>query len=219
MKVHRSITLAILRILVAGAIVSFQLGGAETMTQTSENQTMPLPLLNYLAEMAKHYDRFFTVEEAWRPDKPKDSIDNNWLPRPSEKRGLEQELAQLRRVVPNLIYEIDKRNPRVVHIMDARLAQQKEYGLESAIRSIDFTGKVNDLPSEIGKQGIPLSPLLITFKFEQADYSTEVRVRGEELKVRDALSNFVPLQGRTKRILWIARTKLGQGEVTYVYYP
>jgi len=103
--------------------------------------------------------------------------------------------------------------------MDARLAQQKEYGLESAIRSIDFTGKVNELPSEIGKQGIPLSPLSITFRFEQADYSTEVHVRGEELKVRDALSNFVPLQGRTKRILWIARTKLGQGEVTYVYYP
>jgi len=91
--------------------------------------------------------------------------------------------------------------------------------LESAIRSIDFTGKVNDLPSEIGKQGIPLSSPLISFKFEQIDYGTLVRVKGEDLKVRDALSNFVPLQGRTKRILWIARTKIGQGEVTYVYYP
>ena len=219
MKVHRSIILAILSILVAGAIISFQRPGAETMAQSTDNQAVPLPLLSYLAEMARDYDRFFTIEEAWRSDNPKDSIDNHWLPRPSEKKGLEQELAQLRRVVPNLISEIDKSNPRVVHIMDARLAQQKGYGLESAIRSIDFTGTVNDLPSEIGKQGIPLSPPLISFNFEQTDYATLVRVKGEELKVRDALSNFVPLQGRKKRILWIARTKLGQGEVTYVYYP
>ena len=103
--------------------------------------------------------------------------------------------------------------------MDARLAQQKGYALESLIKRIVFTGKVNDLPSEIGRHGIPVSLPPIMDIRAYPDHTTTVQVKGEDLKVRDALSNFIPLEERRGRILWIASTKLGQGEMTYVYYP
>lgn len=219
MNRYKSITFATLLLLGSVTVIALSSQGAKTLAQTPENQATPLPLLNYLVELGRDNDCFFTIEEAWEADKPTDSIDAHWLRRASKKQNLEQELEYLRQTISHFTYEVDKANPRIVHIRDARLAQQKAYGLEGVVKRIDFKGLVNDLPAEIQKQGLLISPPLISETFQQTDYTTVAQVKGEGLKVRDALSNFIPLEGRKKRILWIARTKLGQGEVTYVYYP
>jgi len=96
--------------------------------------------------------------------------------------------------------------------------QQREYALEDTIKSLDFKGKVNELPDEIGKQGVPIAIPTWQSTHEQHDGSTMVYVKGEGLSVRTALSNFVKLEGRD-RILWIARTKLELGAISYVFYP
>jgi hypothetical protein len=54
---------------------------------------------------------------------------------------------------------------------------------------------------------------------ETRDYTTEIEIRAQGLKVRDALSNYVPLEHRKGGVLWVAKTKPGVGEVTFVYYP
>lgn len=200
------------------AILLLQVQGVRSMAQSSENQALRVPLVAYLAELGRDHDRFFTIEEAWENGKPTDSIDAHWIQRSSEV-GLQRELERLGRTVPNFTFEVDKVNPRIVHIRDKRLAQQQGYGLEALIKIIDFTGRVNDLPNELHKQGIPISPPPLMDTRDSRDYTTIAQVKGESLKVRNALSNFIPLEGRRGRILWIARTKLGQQEVTYVYYP
>jgi hypothetical protein len=193
-------------------------GGSLGKTALND-KTNPLPILNYLVELGKDYDYFFTIEEAWREEDLADSIVNHWVQRSSQKKTVKEELEQLQQAVPNLGYEIDSVNPKIVHIKDMRLTQQKDYGLEAVIKSIEFTGKVHDLVSEINHQGIPVSAPLITFNNETMDYDTVLQVKGVGLKVRDALSNFIQLEGRRSRILWTARTKLGQREVSYVRYP
>jgi hypothetical protein len=81
--------------------------------------------------------------------------------------------------VPNFSYEINPVNPRVVHVIDARLKWQKGYALEATIASLDFTGKVNELPDEIGRQGIPIALPTWRSLHEQRDGTTTVRVEGQ----------------------------------------
>jgi hypothetical protein len=188
-------------------------------TETAKTQANPLPMLNYLLELGKTHDCFFTIEEAWKEDDLTDSVINHWLPRAAQQTSLIEELEQVRQIVPNFVYEIDQAHPRIVHIKDERLAQQKDYALEEVIKSIAFTGKLPDLVSEINRQGVRVSAPLITFNNETLDYNTIVQVKGEDLKVREVLSNFIPLEGRGSRILWIARTKLGAKQESSIRYP
>ena len=215
MNKYKWLTVAAIFILGVVGVHPLQATGEKFMTETSERQSVPLSQL--WVELGKNYDRFFTLEEAWKDGEPWSKLESQRVQRSTEKKTLEQELEQLRQTVPDFNYEINNADSRIVHIIDARLARQKEYGLERVINSIDFTGKVNELSTAIANQGIPVSPPQLMSTHEQADYSTVVRVKGEGLKVRNALSNFIPLEGRG-RILWIARTKLGQGEVSYIYY-
>ena len=201
----------------SGALASILDQGAKDMAQRGETRSVPLSEL--LMKVGETYDRFFTIEEAWKTGESMNSLEARLMRMSSESKTLEQELEQLRRSVPNLTYELDNRNPRIVHIIDARLAQTQGYGLESIIKNIDFAGSTSELVDSIGKQGIPVLPQRALFTNEFQDYGTVMHVKGEGLRVRDALSNFIPLDERKGRILWIARTKLGEGEVVYVYYP
>lgn len=207
--------------LILGTSSAYNLGvpRGSAVTFALEDKTNPLPMLIYLVYLGNDYDRFFTIEEAWRDDDSTDNIVAHWLQRSSQKKSFNEELEQLRQTIPNLGYEIDKVNPQIVHIADTRLARQKNYGLEGVIKTIDFTGKVNDLVAAISNQGIPVLHLPITFTNETLDYETVVHVKGEGLQVRDALSKFIQLEGRRDRILWIARTKIGEREVSYIRYP
>jgi hypothetical protein len=189
------------------------------MSRPEQDHRRSLPLLTYLGELGKDHDRFFTLEEAWKEGEPINKVEGVWAESAAERKSFDQELRQLVQTIPRLRYKIDQTNVKIVHLIDERLADQQGYGIEGELRSIDFTGKVDDLVSEIRRQGSPVSRPLLMDTREFLDHETVVHVRGERLKVRAALTDFVPLQGRVGRILWIARTKLGRGETTYVYYP
>ena len=215
MSKNRLMTVSVLLILGSTSIGSFRSQGLRRMTETSKQQSALLSQL--FVELGKDYDCFFTIEGAWKDKEPMNAMESRWVQRLSRGNNLPQELEHLRKTVPNFTYEIDKANPRIVHIIDARLAQQRGYGLEGVINSIDFTGTVFDLVNAIGAQGIPVSSRGLTFTHEQPDYRTVVHVNGKALKVRDALSNFISLEGHG-RILWIARTKVEEGEVSYIHF-
>ena len=160
-----------------------------------------------------------TLEEATADSEPINSMEAQCVQMRSMQPSLEQELNQLRQTVPNLTYEIDKTNPRIVHLIDVRLAQVNRYGPEEIIKSMDFKGTVHDLINAIEKLGSTVSSRSLLSTHEQPDFSTKVEIKGDNLKVRKALSNFISLEGRGSRVLWVARTKFAPGEVTYVYYP
>jgi hypothetical protein len=186
------------------------------MTQHSDKESKPLAWV--LAGLCRDYDCFLTIEGGWQEGESGNKFEVERASRILEKVGLVAELEQLRQTVPNFSYEFDPENPRVVHFIDTRLKEQEGYGLQGTIKSLDFTGTLDDLLNAIGKQGIPVSPQLGRYTHEPWDSSTVVNVKGEGLSVRNALSNFVKLDGRD-RILWVARTKLEPKAVSYVYYP
>lgn len=219
MRMCKFMTVFIALILGISSAYTLQVPRKSLATTALQDNANSLPMLNYLFELGKSYNCFFTIEEAWREDDLTDSIINHWLQRTVQNRSLEQELDHLRQSIPNFSYEIDRQNPKIIHINDSRLAQQKDYALEAVIKTIDFTGKVHDMVNEIKRQGIAVSALPITFNNESMDLTTVVRVRGEGLKVREALSNFIELEGRRSRILWVARTKIGKEEISSIRYP
>jgi hypothetical protein len=187
------------------------------MASSGENR--PVPLAQLLTILGDTYGRFFTIEEGWKAGEPMNSLEARQVRQPSENKGLGRELEQLRQTVTDFTYQVSTTNPRIVHIIDSRLVQQKGYGLESTLKTIDFVGPTSDLVVAIGQQGIPVATQRALFTNEFQDYATVVRAKGNGLKVRDALSTFLPLDERKGRILWIARTKLARGELTYVYFP
>lgn len=219
MKLYKSIVPAVFVILGTVSIVSLQTQRAKLMDNSSTHQPDPLPLLDYLVRLGKQYDYFFTVEIAAADTGTEKAIVSHWVQQRPGNKNLQQELERLRQDISNFAYEVDRSNPRIMHVMDARLKQFKGYALESIIKDINFTGSVNDLPAEIGKQGIPIGPPLLMSFNEARDRTTVLEMKGVGLKVRDALSDFLSLEKRRTRILWIASTRINQEGMSYVYYP
>jgi hypothetical protein len=177
-------------------------------------------LSEVLYRLGVDYDEYFTIEEAWSTDGSSPMLRNRQIVRPEGKPGLTRELEQIRRTLPDFAYSLDRRQPRVVHVMDSRLLRQKRYSMNATVKHLDLSGTVLELVSAISGQGIPVSPerQMGTEEFLFADFKTMVHVKGKSLKVRDALTDFIPLRGRTSRILWIAETKLGTRETTYIRF-
>jgi hypothetical protein len=222
------------KVLIVTALLSLGTAQLIPVKQASiagqESERDALPLLSYLAVLGRDRDVFFTIEESWiswRPvpccpnDKPETEMAYHLIQRSLQTEDLREGLERLRHVVPNLTYEVNKGDPRIIHIVDARLLQHGGYGLQRTIERIDFKGSVNQLPDAIGKLGIRVSTQQWMFlgSGETRDYTTVVDIRAQRLSVRDALSNYVPLEHRKGGVLWVAKTKLGEGEVTFVYYP
>lgn len=182
-------------------------------------QNRTISLFGFLDELGRQNDLFFTIEEGWTDGEARNWLDQCTVDKPAQKGGPREGLERLSRTVPYFTYMVNKANPRIIHIVDSRLKQQRDYGLEYTISSIDFVGTAPRLVNEIRLQGIPVSANrnLSTTDPGLYDFSTEVRVKGKQQGVRDALSNFIPLEGRG-HVLWISRTKLGRGEMSYVQF-
>lgn len=174
---------------------------------------------NYLAELGAKADCYFTIEEASHPGDTMAPISSFALVRLRRPGGLQSELEALEAKVPHFSFVVDKERPRIIHVIDRRLREQSGYGLEVTLKEIDFEGTVEDLLAEINKQGVPVSsPTSIsTEDMLSWDLSTTVQVKGRNLKVRDALSLFLPLD-TYGRVLWVARTNAGQGLPTHVLF-
>jgi hypothetical protein len=177
-----------------------------------------VPLADLLLELGNTYECYFTIEEGFVEDEPENGLELQILPRDQQYSELKTEMAALNQKLPNITYEVDDKNPRIVHIIDVRLRQQSNYPLNRTISTINYNGHLEGLIAVIRKKGIPISgPRLMTFAdMRSVDLKTIVQIQGQELTVRNALTNFIKLEGRS-RILWTARTPLGE-EMSYIQF-
>lgn len=183
-------------------------------------QDQPVPLSSALQGMGADYDRFFTVEEAVTGDVMSPLPRSRPVVRPGKKFGLIREMEELRRTVPGFTYHVSRREPRVIHVVEATLTRRKDYGMSAMVARIDFTGTLMALTSAIEMRSIPVAPSLVhdADDFPFLDFRTEVKVGARRMSVRDVLTDFFPLWGRGSRIIWTAETKAGQKEKTLVEF-
>lgn len=71
---------------------------------------------------------------------------------PEQAASLEEGLEYFRRNVRYFTYEIQDGSPRIVHVIDNRLRYRDGYALDAVIKTIGFTGTVNELLSVVGHQ-------------------------------------------------------------------
>ena len=216
MKIRKTAAIALLLFLSTGRL------SAQGNSSGNNSATIRLPLTEVLVKIGNDYDCFFTLEDVWRESGATHvlEMESVLVPIPARKKNLREELDALHKAVPYLDYQFERSNPRMVHVIDASLPQQKRYALNARLRSFSFRGTVGELVNVIKKQGIPLSleVVLVTSEAAVQDNSTLVTIKGTPSNVRSALSNFIPLNKRKSRIIWIARTRLEQGGITYVQF-
>lgn len=206
--------------LTLGLIGIYMLTAQEARSTSPSTGDESISLSRLLDELGSKYGYFFTLEETWKDAESMNRLESHRVQRSARGQDIWQELDSLRKVVPGLTYKVDKTSPQIIHVMDEGLAQQKEYALDRLIPSIDFTGTVFNLVKAIAKKGVRVSSRgAIDFReISSMDFKTQIHVRGKRLSVRRALSDFVPLEGRNSRILWVARTKIGPNEPSYIQF-
>jgi hypothetical protein len=181
-----------------------------------------VPLLNILSMYGKTYNCFFTIEEAHEEQEIVSSISSLLVELPYEEQAFDQDplyaIDQLRQTFPQLIFEVNQSHPQIIHIVDNRLKKQANYGLNEIIPSVSFTGNSVELIKEIHRQITNVANPVFMFSHEFRDLTTTIQIKGENLNVREVLSNFIERKG-TDRVLWIARTKIGQNQTTYIHFP
>jgi hypothetical protein len=177
-------------------------------------------LRDLLADLGKQYDVTFTLEEAVLEDRATGRI-RGFRHRPlNEDADLKTALENLSRTVPNFTWQTDVNNPKIIHIIDDHLLHRNGYALDRKIDVIDFTGTVGGLVDTIAARGIPVSSVgaFDSQELMFTDFNSNVQVNGKNLTARDALSDFISLEGRG-RILWFAETHVeGSDPTTYVRF-
>lgn len=186
---------------------------------TAFQQQEDVPLLEFLYEVGKTYDCFFTVEEAWQNGEPVNQVEATRMEKSLATNNLRNALNSLQQAAPNLIYVMSRENPRIIHIIDSRLTRQSQYGLETFAKRIDFTGTAGELVDELSRMGVPIQrpALMDIHEARLMNSQTKVKVVGQDLKVRGILSNYITLDDHG-RILWIARTRLASGEISNIQF-
>ncbi|HET6889895.1 MAG TPA: hypothetical protein VFH31_02235 [Pyrinomonadaceae bacterium] len=218
----RRYRIVVVLVLIAGflGITLFEGQQASNMVTSAEDESTPVR--DALNEIGAKYGYFFTVEESFHEGGQTNRIESQKIERLTRGSGLEQELDELVRLVPEVIYKIDEEeNPKIIHLIDAKLAKTKGYALDDRIKNIDFSGTVFELVAAIAKQGIRVSSqgMMSVQDLSSTDLKTQVVVKGDGLSVRKALTDFIPLGARSNRILWIARTKMDPDATSYVRFP
>lgn len=178
----------------------------------------PYPtVIDVLRDIGINNNRIFTLEEVQSSGDLLGQMRTYRLPHPSAKADFVKALDYLSRNVPNFSYEIDKKNARIVHIMDRRLAQQQEYALDKIVNDIDFTASASSLMSAISAKVnlILWMQLAASDDLLAIDLNEKVDLKASGLKVRDALSEILPLP-KQGGLLWIAETELGPATVSIV---
>jgi hypothetical protein len=215
---HKVVALVLL--LVGNVMAIYALRAQKANDVNNQNSDRFVSVADVLDELGKKFGYYFTLEETWDNGGVMNRIQSHRLERPAMGNDIWQDLALLTRLVPNMTYKVDDVNPKIIHIIDAGLAHRQGYALEENIDEINFSGSVFDLVKYLEKQGLRVSPrgAVDTHELSTIDFGTQVHVTGRQLSVRGALSDFIPLQGRSNRILWVARTKNGPNETSFVRF-
>ena len=176
-------------------------------------------LYYYLDQLGTEYDCYFTVEASWEEGEITKWMEGYKLERLAKKDTVYAELESLSKTVPHFAYTVDGKNPKIIHVIDARLLNKMDYALERPLERINFTGTLPDLVKLIGQQGIPISSeiAIFTSDYRPRDRETKVEVKGEGIKVKEALTDSITLTGRG-RVLWVARTKLAPSATTFIEF-
>ncbi|SRR6266436_10270240 len=176
-------------------------------------------LSDVLNDFGTDYDKFFTIEDAKSTGKAT-PLSKRPIARPGKKFGLTRELEELRRTVTGFTYYPDSRNPQVIHIVDAPLVAQKNYGMNLIVKEINFTGPLYRLPDHLKQQGIPVevSRQYTTTSYMTADFRTQVSVKAKSIRVREALTDLNSLKGRSSRVIWTSETTIGKNEDSVIVF-
>jgi hypothetical protein len=197
------------------SLVSTQAGQSPKLS-TVQNSIF---LEERLREIGDKFDRYFTIETGLLLGNRSNSIEQRSLPNNLENKNLAKALEQLRDAIPNLTFKVNRSNPKIIHITDARLSSIENYAMEKVIDDLSFEGTSFFLVGEIRRKGASISGLASGPSTEpiMSDLPTLVRIDENNKKVRDLLSNFLSLKERG-RVLWIARTELAKGQTTYIRF-
>lgn len=215
----RIVALVLISAAAVVGISAFREQQAKNMASPKDDNAVRLA--DALNDIGTTYGYFFTLEELFNDGGQINRIESQRIERLTKGSGVKQELDEVVRLIPEVTYKIDEDNPKIIHLMDARLAKTNGYALDGRIKNIDFSGTVFELVDAIASQGIRVSSkgMMSVQDLSSTDLRTEVVVKGEGLSVRRALSGFLPLEGRSNRILWIARTKLDPDPTSYIRFP
>jgi hypothetical protein len=185
----------------------------------ADGTTGSIPLEDVLQDLGRKYDCYFTVEEGWTEGSPMNAFSTAPVRLPSETANIKQILDDVTKQVPNLRFEITRRDRPVIHVIDRRLDGQSGYALGMTLQSYAFTGTTGELIADLAKQGIPVVPqtLFPVGRAIAADMSTRMTIKSSSLTVRRFLSDFIPLAGYS-RVIWTAATKLGGRAETAVNF-
>jgi hypothetical protein len=210
------------KLLIAVALIVTSAGVLLSPAQKRESVSESRPastvfLEDYLLKLGEQYDVYFTVETAWQAGEHM-----NWMEQYSVKplpagAGIQRHLEMLKETVPHFTYTFNYAKPKVIHIKDARLVQQPAYGMDAVLKSINYKGSWMGLVNALGGRGIKVSAtgVILIGDPRARDYSTAVQVKGQNITARDAITNFIKLDGR-RRILWLSTTKLSSREPSYL---
>lgn len=212
------------KLLVAAALImtlacAYLYRAQDRQSGSSPRQARVTYLEGYLLQLGDKYDVYFTLETAWENGEPSNWMESYKLDGPPKLDGLQRDLERLRKAVPHFTYTFNQVNPKVVHVVDERLAHQEAYGLECVIGDIDYTGPLPGLLTALGGQKIKVSTntLGVIGDMRPRDSSTEVHVAAQNTTVRDAITLFTPLEGR-RRIIWDATTNLAPGGMSQIQF-
>jgi hypothetical protein len=209
-----------LMLLVGNVLAIYAMRSQQANNVNSQGDDQSFPVSTLLDELGRKYGYYFTVEEIWNNGETMNKLQSHRIQRPQMGDNILQDLGALSRLVPGMTFKIDEADSKIVHIIDTGLAHQKGYALEQTIDSIDFSGSVFDLVKLLETRGVRVSSrgTIDIHELSTMDFATQVHVKGKQLSVRRALSDFIPLEGRSNRILWVARTKKGSDEISFVRF-
>lgn len=123
------------------------------------------------------------------------------------------------RAVPNFTYQVESRNPRVIHVIDRRLLGQEGYAPDKVVDGMKFAGTVRNLVSAVVSSGwmtwvlLPASNELLN-----TDLNQTLSFDEKEITLRDALSQIVLTSQHRGGILWMAVTEPQPGAATHLRF-
>jgi hypothetical protein len=204
--------------LVCGIFAGAAASNHQNTAKTAAEEVVNVMLV--LSDLGRKHGVTFTVEEAIAEDHAGGHIREARLKNFAAGEVLTMALNKLSNEVPDFTWQRDSQNGEIIHIIDQRLLDRKNYALDDMITDLKYSGNVSGLVDAIAAKGVSVSPrgqvsssdLLLT------DFGSPVKVDIRNIEVRAALTEFVPLAGRAP-ILWWAETRLsGSDLTTYVRY-
>src|SRR5947209_17002593 len=83
-----------------------------------------ISLASVLAQLGKTYNCFFTIEDGWKASGTTQTLELEGKPVPFPSgKNLREALNELVRTVPNFSYQYDRKDSRIIHIINTPLGR------------------------------------------------------------------------------------------------